>query len=50
MIKQDELDFAPKDGANGWRKPAELRTAASLVAALDENVEKARAGSGGNDG
>jgi uncharacterized damage-inducible protein DinB len=42
MIKQDELDFAPKDGANGY-KPTELRTAAELVAALDESVEKARA-------
>jgi hypothetical protein len=42
MIKQDELDFAPKDVANGY-KPAELRTAAELVAALDQNVEKARA-------
>jgi uncharacterized damage-inducible protein DinB len=42
MILQDELDFAPKEGTNGY-KPAELRTAAELVAALDENVEKARA-------
>jgi uncharacterized damage-inducible protein DinB len=42
MIKQDELDFAPKDRANGYQ-PVELRTAAELVAALDENVEKARA-------
>jgi uncharacterized damage-inducible protein DinB len=42
MIKQDELDFAPKEGSNGY-KPAELRTAVELVAALDESVEKARA-------
>jgi uncharacterized damage-inducible protein DinB len=41
MINRDELDFAPV-GVNK-EKPAELRTAAELVAALDESVEMARA-------
>ena len=40
MIKLDELDFAPV-GSNE-NKPPELRTAAELVKALDENVERAR--------
>jgi len=40
MINQDELDFAPVGG--NPNKPAELRTNAKLVAALDESVEKAR--------
>lgn len=39
-ITLDELDIAPKDGPK--RKPAELNTAAELIAALDKAVAQAR--------
>jgi uncharacterized damage-inducible protein DinB len=39
MVKQDELDFAPKGGSN--YKPQELKTPAELVKALEDSVAKA---------
>ena len=41
MIKQDELDFAPK-GGSGYRPP-EARTPSEWIRALDDSAEKARA-------
>jgi uncharacterized damage-inducible protein DinB len=41
MVHQPGLDFAPKGGSN--YKPAELKTGADLVKALDDSAEKARA-------
>ncbi len=41
MVKQDELDFAPKGGSD--YKAPELRTSRELVEALDGAVAKARA-------
>lgn len=41
MIRQDELDFAPKGGPGP--RPPEARTRAEWIRALDESAEKARA-------
>ena len=43
MVKQDELDFAPKEkGGSGYRPP-EARTPSEWIRALDESTERARA-------
>jgi uncharacterized damage-inducible protein DinB len=41
MIRQDELDIAPKDGPQ--HRPAPMTTSAELVAGLDKAVADARA-------
>ena len=42
MIRQDELDFAPKGGSTNY-KPADAKTPAEWLRALDDSAEKARA-------